>query len=186
MHSPQNQGWGGTGVKRALDPRPPPHSPSEGCSAPPQGVKEGDRWVPEERRRSAPPRSEWSRACGASAGLCRPLVAPRRALASAPPSRGTRALALHILKLQRHTPLPGAVRAGPHSGRPPTQDVSGRSLQDLTGAGDREWLGIRLDHRPPGILVQVPGSGVCVRACACVYGPCGGGINRQEGKNRQN
>ena len=33
---------------------PPPHSPSEGRSAPPQGVKEGDRWVPEERRRSAP------------------------------------------------------------------------------------------------------------------------------------
>lgn len=63
-------------------------------------------------------------------------------------------------------PLPGAVRAGPHSGRlPASQGISGRSLQDLTGAGERAWLEIRLDHRPPGILVQVPGSDVCMRVC---------------------
>ena len=43
MHSPQKQGWGGTGVKRALDPRPHPTAhPRAAALHPRAGRRETD------------------------------------------------------------------------------------------------------------------------------------------------
>lgn len=146
------------------------HRPSRGPSSPPHGVK-GDRWVPRSTERQVSPArpapspcSVWSRAGGASAGLCRPLVAhagfrPKPCFVQ----RDARPCPSH-LELQRRS-VARCYGAGPHSDHQPhIQDMSGRSLQTSQGAGEEGVARNQAGSRAPGN----PCSGAWLRVGVCV------------------